>query len=855
MATPIFYPEKYLLYNQQLSKQLAIVMVIEGIPYTFGIGDVYEIVKWGTPGLYWGLPGLIWGGLKKIGGPNGAAGVKAYVVLDPAMTIQQRIEPEQGRGNIGTINMTLIDYNGEISYMIAPGNVVDEIMCGKQTTIYVGFQQTSFPQDYLVLYRGYITSLDTPPGIVRFQISDGTMKSRQPISNTPSTLITTPLDDTQTNIPVISTSGFYQQIMGPDGTYSDKVHTYIQVDEEVMEYAFDGIVDSENFTVTRGALGTLPAAHDVDATVTNSIQLGFNSGGSGINFIDCALGLLLSGRNGPCEEDLDLNSCGLSGTDLNGLILGLNDNLQLDAFMTLGLSPGDYFYVTGATDPLNDIEGVITNIEYDDNGFASIVQTDTAFNSYEPLTDATVSFRSKYDIFPVGIGAKARMRDVDVYTWELIRENYFLAAIYEVAVYYNEPVFAKETIAEDLCLPMGCYQISRFGRVSVSVTKPPLPGSSQTLVQLDYTNVLDPDQIHVTRATNNRTFYNQISYEYDQNPVTGAFGTIQYFIDTQSASLFNQVLTLPIQARALYSSLGSATVTTNRGQALLARYKDVALMLELTVNWSAGSQIEVSDIVLIVDNGNLKIMNFQTGERNIGSQLFEVIDRTFMVSQGKVKLKVLSGLNFNINSRFGLIAPSTVLNMGCTTTLLRLTPSFGQTSLAAEMLKWTPYIGLPIVVHNTDFSNESVSVIQGISPTDPTALMISPALSFTPAAGDILEIADYPTTTSKTENSQYKALYAYITPTIDVVSGTSTTVFEVSAPDALKMTVGNWVVLRKEDYSIYTQEVNVTDITGTTITVSAALYNIDTDAPITPDNTYVVEGIGFKDLTGAYRYT
>ena len=120
-------------------------MVIEGIPYVFGGSDIYQTVRYGDPGITFGLPGLVWGGLRKIGGPNGVGGVKQYIRLDSSMVIQQRIEPEQGIGNVGVLTMTLVDYNGEVSYMIAPGNLVDEIMCSKQVTIYIGFQASSFP--------------------------------------------------------------------------------------------------------------------------------------------------------------------------------------------------------------------------------------------------------------------------------------------------------------------------------------------------------------------------------------------------------------------------------------------------------------------------------------------------------------------------------------------------------------------------------------------------------------------------------------------------------------------------------------------------------------------------------------
>src|SRR6516162_5025927 len=159
------YPANYLLFNAQQSKQLAIVMKIEGIPDLFGISDTFTTVRYGDLGLVYGLPGLVYGGLRKVGGANGVGGIKSYIMLDQGMVIQQRIEPEQGRGNIGTLTMTLIDKNGEVSFLLAPGNVVDEIMCSKQVTIYIGFQQTSYPEDYVILYRGYITSIDCPPGL------------------------------------------------------------------------------------------------------------------------------------------------------------------------------------------------------------------------------------------------------------------------------------------------------------------------------------------------------------------------------------------------------------------------------------------------------------------------------------------------------------------------------------------------------------------------------------------------------------------------------------------------------------------------------------------------------------------
>lgn len=859
MATYGNYPPNYLLFNKQLSKQLAIVMIIEGIPYIFGISDTFEEVKYGQAGLVYGQVGLVYGGLKKVGGPNGTGGVKQYIVLGDNMTIQQRIEPEQGRGNIGMITMTLIDFRGQVSYFIAPGNVVNEIMCSKQVTLYIGFQQSRFPDDYVILYRGYITGLDCPPGVVKFQISDGTMKSRQPICNTPGTNLTSLIDSSVTSIPVLSTTGFYSQILGPDSTYDPIVHTYIVIDSEIMEYGIGGIPNTTHFDVTRGVLGSMAVEHENDAPVANSIQFGQETEGGGVNFITLALKLLLSGWGGDCETNIPLFTLGYQYNTITVPPLSVIDSTAFlllvdDAFLDLGLTVGDYFTISGATNPLNDITGKIIGFgNLIDSSVTKIIYTDQTFDSFEYLTTGVASFRSKYDTLPVLAGAKARMRDVDVSTMEMVRANYFSSGLYDVAMYYNTPVFAKDTIAADLFLPMGCYQISRFGRISISVTKPPLPGVGR-LVELNYTNVLDPDKIHVNRATNNRTFYNQVSYEYDFDVVNQAFKKITYFLDTTSATNFNQVLTLPIQAKALKSIFGGGSVASIRGQALLNRYKDVALMIELTVNWSVGSLIEVSDIVLLNDNGQLKIMNFQTGERNIGAQLFEVIDRSYNVTQGNVRLKLLGGLGFSQNSRFGLIAPSSRMAAGSTGTLLRLKVSYGQTSINNEINKWTSFFGLPIVVHSPDYSVIGESFLIARDPVDVTALAIEPDLGFTPGEDYILEIANYPTDTNKNTNSKYKALYAYITPTVAIVTGLSSSQFTVGMGDVAKFIVGNLMIVRRNNWTVISDEVKITDVTGVTITVSPVIRNRDTNVPFTPDSNYYAEGLGFLDGTGYYRY-
>ena len=829
------YPDKYLLFNSQLSKHLSIVLDIDGVGL-FGIADTYTTVRYGDAGLVYGLPGLVYGGLRSLNQ------IKPFLMLE-GLTIQQRIEPEVGKGNIGQLQVSLIDYGGQVSYILAPGNVVPEIM-GVTCKLYVGYAQTSFPTDYVLVYQGQITQVVCPPGKVTLQISDSSTKSRQPLFNIASTEVLSPIAATGTTISINNTSVLHQQILGPNGQYDPTVSTYLEIDSEIMQYAATGILNSTDVSVTRGVLGTTADVHSPGATVNGSVGFGQNPGG--INCIDLALKLLLSGWDGTDITDVAIASFVY---DLNGNFVSNQFVLKTEtADFDLGLTVGDYFYVTGSTGG-NNVNGIITGLSTGWNGQTINVQTNQTFTLENP-TNAVVAFRSQYDTFPITCGIGCYTYEVDVSTFQAIRTTFFSSgATSNLRGYYNAAVDGQDTLANDIMQPLGCYSISRYGRISMAITKPPLPGNGTKLVQLDYTNITDPDKIQVTRATNQRSFYNEISYEFDYDVANQTFNSIQYFLDTTSNTNFGYTVVLPVQAQLVSTALGGALIAQERGSALLSRFKNCLIWIELTVNWAVGSLLEVSDIVVLKDNGTLKIMNFETGLRDLGVSLFEVIDRNYQIVTGNVKLKLLGGLGFDVSSRFGLVSPSTILGPGTTSTSLRLTPSFGQTTLTAELSKWTPLIGLPIMVHDNLWSVTGSSVIQGINPADSTALLISPALGFTPPAGYILDIAPYPTDTNPLTDQMLKKLYCHETPTIDVTAGASSTQFMVAASGAPLLTVGNWVTVRSPDYSVQSGQCFIAGVTGTTVVLKTALTSGGT--PFTPSAGYFCEGVGYHDGTGA----
>ena len=84
----------------------------------------------------------------------------------------------------------------------------------------------------------------------------------------------------------------------------------------------------------------------------------------------------------------------------------------------------------------------------------------------------------------------------------------------------------------------------------------------------------------------------------------------------------------------------------------LTAYKRRAFEINCRVNWGVGSLIEVTDPVVlrITVAKDTKLNN---GERDLGEQLFEVIQRTINIMTGNVSLTLLSNLGATVGTRYG----------------------------------------------------------------------------------------------------------------------------------------------------------------------------------------------------------
>jgi hypothetical protein len=831
------YPTNFSIANESLNKGLNVVLCIDGLDFCFGMGTTYKKVVYGDPAVYYGKPGIVYGGL------IADDSVSPYISLDSSLTLQQRLEPEQGRSSTSTLTFVLVDKNQEVSQIISGGGGILSEILGRGCIVRAGFINTSFPEDYFVVFRGTITNVVVQSGKISLTISDGNQRRRQAVFSAAKTKLTASLSGATApgvfeNIPVIDTSGFSIPILGPSGGYDSGLKLYVRIGDEFLEY------DQTSFTPTqfyaeRGSRGSAVEAHSIDDEVTNALELEGNA-------IDLALKIMLSGWGGPWIEGIVPQAL---GTKIDPAIPAVPRAVVLpekkDAFVDYGLTAGDFVTISGSTVGNN---GTYQILDFDSNTLGQnnvlLIDQDLILETGNPALE--LAFRSKYDTLPDACGLKLTPNDVDVARHEELKNTYLGDSQYTLRLFIQDQVTGKEFIEKEIYYPVGAYALTRFGRLSVGLTKPPIAGAELQFLNVD--NVLEPQNMTITRGLNNRRFFNQIQYEYDPTD-DGKYQYIVRSIDTDSLEEIGQTTLLPIKAAGVRQDLGGAGLSAKSSQYLLQRYKRAAFEIRMTVNFTVGIKIEAGDVVAIQDNGQLQLLNFDTGVRNLGVSLFEVIDRTLDLKTGRVSLVLLSGIGAQYTDRFATIAPSSRLTALSSIGTIEIEDSYGAIFPGAEYDKWTDYVGQEILVHRDDWSAYEVVTFVGFEPGFPYRMNVSPPLSFVPQAGDIVEIPEFPTSTNPADGSLYKAIHAFLDPTTPVISADDPFTVTVSPAEIYKFKAGQTILVHEPEWVTYSPEVKIASVD-----VGTATLTVEESLTYTPAAGDLIELTGFADGSGPYRF-
>lgn len=902
--------------TKAVNQKPQLVLEIKNVTTRYGIGGIKKYIQIGDDGLF--IDGS-W----KIGGYRDLPDQEDLISFDgTSSTItQQLLQDKGGTSSVSSIQIALIDKDGKATELISPGVKLVDIL-GAEAVVYLGYQNTAFPQDFVEVFSGiidqasggstiilniahpeagkrfdifqpretlltanvnyrsqtignviYQTRRDVV-GTVNIQLTTGVTAGNEVVTVLGNNItiqiesgvstasqVRTAIENTNAALALVAVSivknmGLTVQTpSGPTPLNSDTtitvedtdfflepadsgtLRTYIRIDDEIIEYT--GKTATTFTGCTRAAFEDVDARsrgdfHEIEATVQSFYRLQGNA-------LELALKIMLSGENEFFIQDQKVTT--INEVPGVGIVPNALYFEGIDAAQKFGLVPGDFLTTSGDLDyPENNVTlATVASVVKTETG--SYVAVDGVSFSTNSGTEAVVSFKSKYNVLPPEVSLGLGGNQVDVPEFERIKDL-FSSAIFSYDFYITELENAKTFIDTDILFPTGCYTLPRKGKISVGYTSPPLAVSALPI--LDSTNTAKPQNNRLTR-TINKYFYNNVVFKYNPTPVD----TEQYLTGeiTADADSKNQIKvgnkTLVVIARGLRPSAENDVIIQVISQRMLERYRFAAEFLKMQAFYGDGFALDVGDAVLYGDP-NLKLVDTRKGKRGFSKRIFEVVNKSLNIKTGEVLFDLVD-TNYLSDGRYGVFSPSTLLDVGSTTTVLKIKNSFATPDFQFEKDKWSPnFEGQKIRVHNEDFSYDHTVTFIGVDPTNNYKFLIDPALPSAPGENFIIDLPEYYGTDE--DAAPYKNQHCFFDPSIPVVTATIQTEVEVAPTDTVKIFVGSKVVVHDEEFDIVSPEVTVTEIVGDTI-------KFDKPLGFVPDSTYSLELVGFVDDLGpAYRY-
>lgn len=697
-----------------------VVLDIEGVTTKFGAIPIEEIIQIGDTDL------LI-DGSWNIGDTRAIDDQSSYISFQGGTStqIRQTLYQDKGKGeSISALQVAIVDKNEEVSNLIAPGNVVTDVL-GRKCRIWIGFDGTSYPEDFIVIFRGVIESVSSQPGLVTLSITHPDKKKQSEIFVQTETTLSSGMGTGDSVANVASTADFLATITGPGGGTDSSFETYIKINNEVMKYTAKSA--SQFSGLTRGALGTTAASHSTSDAVTSFIRI------TGTALEDIALKLMLSGWNGPFKEDLAVSNFNyVTTTDKVSNTISFENT---DIVTLYNVRVGDYITTTGATNGANNVSlKQITGITENDYGTYLTISGVSFVDEYG--TSAVVDFRSQYDVWPTGL--KMYPDEVDIEEHEDLHSTFLSGFQYDF--YIDETIDnAKDWMSEQVYNPAGAYSIPRKAQSSVGYHIGPLP--TESIKVLDISNVLNPEGLKLQRSTS-KNFFNSVLYRYENTALET--GTLTKGVITTDATSLAQIpvgsKALTIDAYGMRDSLSATSLATTATSRRLKKYKFGAEYVQnLKLNFATGFDLEIGDIC-IVDFASLKITDIKTGTRSGGVRLCEVSNKSINIKTGEIMIDIID-TNFSADSRYCLMSPASLVKTGVSTTQFVIKESYSSTKYGAnEYRKWESWVGAVVIVRNAAYTISDTGTIQSISEN---TITLTSALSFTPSADYIMELADY----------------------------------------------------------------------------------------------------------------
>lgn len=708
---------------QDLSVEPNIVFKIDGLDYLFSSSAVKEYIKIGDPGLYIGDDWRI-GGFRDIDNNK--------VLIDSGSTtytIRQQMNYDEGESSsISSITVGLIDKDQFVTKLISPGFLIDDIL-GRKCQIFVGFGTTSFSQDYLEVFKGYVTEVESRAGVIVFKINHPDNKKKINLFKNISTKLTSSIGALDTTINVESTDGMKSAISGT-------LETYVIIDSEILKYT---VLSSTSLSVTRAQLGTSAASHSSNSQVSTIYALTGNP-------MDLALKLMLSGHGtSPVYSNIPVESFYKigSGSDLNDHGIYFEGiNLVRD----YGVRAGDLITISGAINSSNNFSNrTVLSVEQKDTGFYLTV--DGASLIYEVSSPAVMSFKTQFNVLDEGM--KMTPDEVDIDQHEFIRD--FFQPSTEMRFFLKEDIDnGKEFIDKELYKPIACYSLPRKAKASVGYTVGPIPGT--TIKSLNINSVKDAKNSTIKRSTS-RAFFNEVVYKYDESPVGNSGKFLKGYVLISQTSK-NQIpgtnRTYKVESLGLKPDLNADNIVQSEAQRIIDRYSFAAESVYVSALLRDSVDMEIGDIV-VLDGKTLQISDIKNGTRSFEPRLFEIRNKELSLKTGDVQLELLD-TGIAATTRYGLMSPCSKINGVISQSRFVISNIDGYPSAygSDEYRNWESVFsvgdGINCIIRDAGFTFSEKVIVSDIS--NNTFTLSTPATT-TLAPGLILEFDDYDSSTDK----------------------------------------------------------------------------------------------------------
>lgn len=720
------------LSAQEVRKKPSLVVEFEGIEQKFGSATILRVIRIGDDDLFIGND---W----KIGGSVEVEGQESALTFDAdfgstTTKIDYKLNPDRGIGSsVSSLELAFVDDKADTILTIFTENEMLSRKC--RIWLSPNADNTTFPEDYIIIFRGIVDGINASPGGVVLNVSHPDQKKRQTIFTSVETELDGAIDGSTTSVILADASDLLTPVLGPNGINDTSLKFYIRVDDEIIRYT--GTSGNTLTGVVRGELGTDPVAHDDEASVTSFYTLEGQA-------TDLALKLMLSGWNDYYYQGLPLTS--VEEINPSEIVENAVFFEGQDLSTIYGITAGDYITVSGCSNGANNVTlKLIDDVVKIEDGTYLVVDDVSFVTENTPPSGAVVAFRSKYDT--LGEGLRMSPDEVDVFEHERLR-SYFLSS-FEYLFYLTETIDSgKDFIEKQIYSPIACYSIPRMARASVGYHIGPLPTAAIPL--LNDRNVRQPGNITKRRSTG-KNFYNTIIYKFDKALLDDKYLQGALFTNAESREQIPiGTKALTIEADGLRNAAFASTNATRR----LNRYAFGAeYFTSVKVFFSQGFNIEVGDLVLF-DGTNLKIASFVTGLREGDVKLYEVISKSFNIVTGDISLELVD-TNYSTAFRYALISQASFIKTGLSASSFIIQSSFESVFDQNEYEKWNRFVagGLTVKVRNDDFS---VVDEAGVDRFEGNTVFLTENLSFTPSAGMIMEMGDYP------PSEQIKLIYGFI---------------------------------------------------------------------------------------------